>query len=271
MPSSVVDLLPPEYQHLWGAAAALLALTGLLLWATGVKTGRILAALFFGIAGAALGAWLGIAALVLSPYTGGITGLAVGLILGALAYRFLLPIALALAVTGIYLRWQAPLTAAPPQSAPATVQAADLEITLHSSTTPATTNPRHTPALADAAHFLQHQWNILPPKTQTRTALLLLTTLVAGFLFCLLMFRRTAILITSFLGSLALFLGLRAILLLYARPYAHYIPANSLYRYAILAGLTLIGAFIQWRSFRRYTPPPRKPAPQPAPPPVPAK
>ncbi|HVS71969.1 MAG TPA: hypothetical protein VHQ47_12000 [Phycisphaerae bacterium] len=270
MPSSILDLLPPEYQHLWGAAAALLALLGLLLWATGVKIGRLLSALFFGLAGAALGAWLGIAALDLSPYTGGITGLAVGLILGALAYRFLLPIALALAVTGIYLRWQAPLALPQSQSAPATVQAADLEITLHSSTSPAATSPRRTPALADAATFLRHQWNALPPKTQTRTTLLLLATLVAGLVFSLLMFRRAAVVITAFLGSLALFLGLRAILLLYARPYAHYIPANPLYRYAILAGLTLLGIFIQWRFFREYTPPPRKPASSP-PAPSPAK
>jgi hypothetical protein len=269
MPGLFVDLLPPEYQHLWGAFAGGFALLGLLLWAAGVKVGRILSALTLGAAGAAAGAWVSVAATDFSPYTGGIAGLAVGVLLGALAYRLILPLVLTLAVSGLYLRWHVTVDSAGSQPSPATVQASDLEINIHSTTTPATTQatqPTALPiALSDLSRSMHRQWDTLPPKTQTQLMVLSMATFVAGFLFCLLMFRRTAMVITAFLGSLILFLGIHALLEVYARPVAAYFPAAPLPRYGILAVVTLLGVLIQHRFFTPYTPPPR-PAKDPAPP-----
>jgi hypothetical protein len=273
MPGLFVDLLPPEYQHLWGAIAAGLALVGLLLWAAGVKVGRVLSALTMGAAGGAVGAWVSIAATDFSPWTGGITGLAVGLLLGALAYRLLLPLALTLAVTTLYLRWHVTLDAAASQPVPATVEAADLQISIHSSTTPASepaSRPATLPtALFDLSHAVHRQWNTLPGPTQTRLSILALATFVAGLLFSLLMFRRTAMVITAILGSLILFLGIHSVLNVYARTAAAFIPDNPLVRYAIIGGLTVVGVLIQHRYFTPYTPPPRPPK-EPAPTPPPA-
>jgi hypothetical protein len=269
MPGLFVDLLPPEYQHLWGAFAGGVALLGLLLWAAGVKVGRILSSLALGAAGAAAGAWVSVAATDFSPYTGGIAGLAVGVLLGALAYRLILALALTLAISGLYLRWHVTVDAAASQSAPATVQASDLEINIHSTTTPAATQatqPTALPAaLTDISRSFHRQWDTLPPKVQTRLMVLSAATFVAGFLFCLLMFRRTVMVITAFLGSLILLLGIHAVLQVYARSAAAYFPAAPLARYGILGVLTLIGVLIQRRFFTPYTPPPR-PAKEPAPP-----
>jgi hypothetical protein len=71
--------------------------------------------------------------------------------------------------------------------------------------------------------------------------------------------------ITAFLGSLILLLGIHAVLQVYARSAAAYLPAAPLARYGILGVLTLIGVLIQRRFFTPYTPPPR-PAKEPAPP-----
>ena len=57
-----VDLLPPEYQRWWSAGAAGVGLLGLLLWAVGIKTGRVISALVMGTVGAGAGAWVALAA-----------------------------------------------------------------------------------------------------------------------------------------------------------------------------------------------------------------
>jgi hypothetical protein len=189
--------------------------------------------------------------------------LAVGLLLGALAYRLLLPVALALAVTGTYLRWQAPLADTTTHPAAATVEAADLKIDLHSSTAPASAPTSQPGAASELLHAAEREWGSLPPSTQHHTALLALATLVAGLVFCLLMFRRATMVMTAMLGSLAIFLGLHGVLQVYARPYAGMVPASPWVRYGILAGMTVVGVLIQWRFFREYVPPARKPEPAP--------
>ena len=126
MPGSFIDMLPPEAQSLLGGIALLVTLIGLIVWATGVKIARFSVAILLGAAVAAIGSWLLPRFIGVAPITGALVGFAVGALSGAVGFRLLQGLTLALclgvAVGGTYYRWHiVPALAAPETTATAPI------------------------------------------------------------------------------------------------------------------------------------------------------
>ncbi len=277
MTGSFIDILPPEAQQVLGGISVLVIASGIVVWAAGVKIARFSVAILLGLAVAALGAWLMPRFVDVTIITGGILGFVIGALTGAMAFRLLqgliLALCLGVAVGGIYYRWHVTteMVASPTT---AQVPASDLLIPtdrLAASTPPATprTSAAHTtpgaPATApakaethslanDASLFarsvLEH-WNAIPPVHQKR---LLIGSIGAAAIALLIAFgfpRVTTWVVSALIGALMILAGAHALVHVYAPQYESSLPLTTRMRYLTLAILMLIGMGIQYRFLRR--------------------
>src|SRR3974390_1699147 len=110
MMGSWIDMLPPEVQTSYGITAGAFAVIGLLCWGAGIKIARPGAALMVAGFAALLAAWGLPTVTGISPMTAAIIGFGVGLLTGALTFRFLQGVLLAVFVgavaCGAYYRYQ---------------------------------------------------------------------------------------------------------------------------------------------------------------------
>ena len=108
--NSLLQMLPPELQSTPALVAGFLALLGLILCTAGIKVARPLAAALVGGALAMLAATIMPASMSIDPWTSAIIGLALGLLIGALAFRMMQGVVLALGLSvlaaGAFYEWQ---------------------------------------------------------------------------------------------------------------------------------------------------------------------
>ena len=106
----LLQMLPPELQSTPALVAGFLALLGLILCTAGIKVARSLAAALVGGALAMLAATIMPASMSIDPWTSAIIGLALGLLIGALAFRMMQGVVLALGLSvlaaGAFYEWQ---------------------------------------------------------------------------------------------------------------------------------------------------------------------
>jgi hypothetical protein len=288
MTGSFLDILPPEAQQVLGGISVLVIASGVVVWAAGVKIARFSVAMLLGVAIAVLGAWLLPKFMGITIATGGILGFVIGAMAGALGFRVLqgliLAVCLGLAVGGIYYRWHiAPELAAPPTGqAAAEVPASDLLIRTDrlgagGSTTAPTKTGHAVVSVSDGiaavnngieavGHSLLDRWSAIPAVHQKR---LLIVSISAAGIALLIAFgfpRPTTWVISALLGSLMILSGINALLHVYAPQYEGYLPVSMRSRYLTLAIVMLIGMGIQYRFFprkkaRAKAAPPADPAP----------
>ncbi len=88
-------MLPPEAQSLLGGIAFLVAIVGLIVWAAGVKIARFSVAILLGAAGGTACAWLLPLVFGIAAVTGGLVGFVAGALAGAVGFRILQGVTLA--------------------------------------------------------------------------------------------------------------------------------------------------------------------------------
>jgi hypothetical protein len=281
---SLLDILPPEAQAILGIAALVLTALGILVWAAGIKVARGLVAALVGLVVAALAAWTLPNLLDIAVVSAGLVGFAIGALAGAVCFRLLqgltLAICLGLAVGLTYYHLHvehlvlSPTVAHVADQAP--VKAADLLIKgpLAGSTArtaaPTTTSAHATSdATADARIFaskLLDRWNAISSTDQRR---LLAAAIGSAAIALLLAFgfpRPTTLVISAFLGTLMLLAGLEAAFHLYLPKLEFVLPRAATTRYALIALLTAIGLLLQYHFFwPRKKPQPAKQPSSPAP------
>jgi hypothetical protein len=87
MANPIAQFIPQGHQHLVGLAAVLACATGGVLWLTGVRTARPLAAVALGVAGGIAGG-LHAGAAQMSPLAGTVSGAITGVAVALLVFRF---------------------------------------------------------------------------------------------------------------------------------------------------------------------------------------
>jgi hypothetical protein len=287
MPGSFIDILPPEAQSLLGGIALIVALVGLIVWAAGVKIARFSVAVLLGAAAAAIGTWLLPKFLGVAPITGALVGFAGGAITGAIGFRLLqgltLALCLGLAVGGMYYRWHIlPTLAITPPTALTTATAPIGDDLIHldalpavlpgTSTLPATRSAHLSP-LVSLVQSAIDRWSAIPPLHQKRLLIVSIGSAAIALLIAFGFARRTTWFTSALLGALLLMAGINALVYVYAPQYETQLPAQAKYRYLVLTILTLLGMGVQRRFFWPGKLPgrskPAKPIAKPAAPAVP--
>jgi hypothetical protein len=260
MPGSFIDMLPPEAQSLLGGIALLVALVGLIVWAAGVKIARFSVAILLGVAVGAVGSWLLPKFIGVAPITGALVGFALGAVSGAVGFRLLqgltLALCLGLAVGGMYYRWHIlPALATPTITTTAPI--GDELIRLDAlppvlpgtASAPATRGTAHRSPLIALVQNIADRWATIPAVHQKR---LLIVSIGAASIALLIAFgfaRRTTWFTTALLGALLLMAGVNALLHVYGPQYEGQLPTQARYSYLTLGILTLVGMGIQRRFF----------------------
>jgi hypothetical protein len=233
--------LPPELRALPVLLAGFLALLGLVLWSAGVKAARPLAAGTLGAALAALAAWLLPTFTGLGQLPSSLIGLAVGLIIGATAFRALQGILLAsclgLAAAGAFYHWQ--IAHQPPQ-----------KNQLHAIALPALPPlPQAPSALPEfARQTLQtgtDQWQTIPSSLRQCMIVIAAAVAILALAITWILPRYTTWLTTAAGGAALVLLGGLALLRLYGPQYEQLIPGAPQTRMVALALFVLAGMLVQ--------------------------
>ncbi|MCL2647997.1 MAG: hypothetical protein FWD61_13465, partial [Phycisphaerales bacterium] len=188
---SLLDILPPEAQHLLGAISLATSLVGLILWTSGIKIARFSVALLLGLLGAAVGFSLIPQYLSLTPISVALIGFAAGVFGGVLAFKmlqgFVLALCIGVAAAGIFYHWhttvsQPTVQAVPPATTlPLTIKGFEIPTDLLSHSFPATAPAALAPLVTAHDKFLVH-WHALPPNEQWSLLIISLSAAIATFL-----------------------------------------------------------------------------------------
>jgi hypothetical protein len=265
MPGSIIELLSPEAQSFYGAAAAGIGVVGLFVWGAGIKLARPAVAVLVGVGAAALAIWGLPGPTGLAPVTAGIIGFVVGVLAGAVSFRgvqaILLAACLAVLVGGIYYR----STLAPTLPAlakahregggtVATLPARDMLIATERLGAGSDTAGRvDGTAMIETARglgtqvqkALLRQWELLTPGQQQRLGILASLAALAGLLVALFFPRHTTWICTGALGTLMIAGAGFALLQVYGRQFLGLLPTRPMPILAILAGILFTGLIVQ--------------------------
>ena len=245
--------LPPELRALPVLAAGFLALLGLLLWSAGIKAARPLAAATLGAASAAIAVWLLPGLTGLGELPSGLIGLAAGLLIGALAFRVLqgvlLAICLGVAAGAAFYQWQVshqppqPHAAATAFAMPALPDTMTLPQFVHQTLQTATTH-----------------WLAVPSTLRQSMIVLALAVAILALGIAWVLPRYTTWLTTAAAGTALVLLGSLALLRFYGLQYERLIPASFETRILALAVFVLAGMLVQrlffWPGKQNGTPTP---------------
>jgi hypothetical protein len=250
------QVLPPELQSAPGLVAGFLTLLGLILCATGVKVARPLAAALTGgalatLAACALPGLLGMDALI-----AGIIGLAAGLVIGALAFRLmqgvLLALCLGILAAGTFYQWQSQRQPSIAPHAPAILQLAP-------GTTTAKVFAALPPNMQTNLQTAYARWEAIPLTLRQSMVVVGIGIAILAAAIAWVMPRPTTWAMSATVGALLLLCGIYTLLNAYLPAYAEKIPPEPQVRLLILASVVAAGMLVQRLFFW-----PGKKKPQPA-------
>lgn len=261
MPGSIIELLSPEAQSFYGAAAAGIGVVGLFVWGAGIKLARPAVAILMGVGAAALAIWGLPGPTGLAPVTAGIVGFVIGVLAGAVSFRgvqaVLLAACLAVLVGGIYYR-STLVPTLPVQGAArgATLPAKEMLIaterlgggrgTEAASRVDGTTVIETARGLGiEVRHALVRQWERLTPGQQQRLGILAALGALAGLLIALFFPRHTTWICTAALGTVVIAGAGFALLQVYGRQHLGLLPTRPMPILGILAGIMFTGLVVQ--------------------------
>jgi hypothetical protein len=243
--TSFWQILPPELQSTPGLVAGFLTLLGLFLCTAGIKVARALAAALVGGALATLAAGMLPALMAVDPWTSAVIGLALGLLIGAMAFRLVQGVILALCLSvlaaGAFYQWQIthnpqPVTKAvvlhlAPESAAGKVYAA-LPVRMQT-----------TVQMGFA------RWEAIPLTLRQSMIVMGLGVAILAAFVAWIVPRPTTWLMSAAVGALMLLYGVFTLISAYLPDYARRIPAEPQTRLAILGAVVAGGMLIQWLYF----------------------
>ncbi len=234
MTGALTDILPPELQTVSVLLAGIVALLGLVLWSAGIKVARMMAAMLMGGIVACVGIWILPSAAGLAVATSGILGLAVGVMAGAVAFRFVQGAALALclgAVVGAgYYQWQISHSPPPIHS---TVAAQDLKIDLKRflPATPADAQAMMQgqgikPALTRGIAQVQAWWMAVPIMLRQGVLILGGGVAIVAMAIAWAIPRHTTWVFTAAVGTLLLLVGAQTVVHAYGPQFEGWVPGS---------------------------------------------
>lgn len=247
-------MLPPEMQIAPVIVAGVSALLGLILWSAGIKVARTLMALFLGTALAGVGIWLLPQALGLNVISSGIIGLAIGVLIGAMAFRILQGLMLAgclgVVACGAYYHVEGPKYY-PKGTLSAQVRLADLQVPLKR--LPATppdgkiklvaSGPRE--AMSHALQNASTQWQAIPSQLRLHMLAAGILAALLSLVVAWLMPRYITWMVTAVGGAGLLVCGAQLLLHLYVPQYRVWVPGSREAQWGLAAALVLGGMLMQ--------------------------
>jgi hypothetical protein len=239
--NSFLQMLPPELQSTPGLMAGFLALLGLMLCTAGIKVARPLAAAVVGAAMATLAATVLPALMTADPWMSAIFGLALGLLIGAMAFRMMQGVMLALCFSvlsaGAFYQWQ--MAHSPPVAAKAVV--------LHWAPDSAAGKvyaalPEHMQTLVQIEFA---RWEAIPLTLRESMIVIGLGVAILAAFIAWIVPRQTTWLMSAAVGAGMLIYGVFTLLSAYLPDYAGRIPAEPQVRLVILGVVVAAGMLVQ--------------------------
>jgi len=286
MTGSMFQLFSPEAQNFCGVAAGVVGVIGLFVWSAGIRLARPVTAVAFGVATAGVASWGLPQVTSLAPVSAAIIGFVVGVLFGAVTFRFLQAFfvagMLALIVGGVYYRTniypqRMNAYSKPAEVASATLPAKEMLIKterLQASPDAAKNGKLDAAVVADAARtaaenakrVAQHEWDSLGQAQRQRLAVLAALAVIAGIMIGLFFPKGTTWVATAATGTLVISGAALVLLQIYGTQYLNVVPTQPAVVLGILGGVTLIGMILQrtvfWPGAKNSKP---RPEPRPVP------
>lgn len=238
MVETIFKFLTPEQLQVIGVAAGLLLVIGVVLWLTGIRTARPMAAIAMTGAGFT-GAYFVAPALVnLAPLTCGLIGAAAGLLAGVLLFRILqaavLAAFVAVAAGGLYYIY-CPKVMPEDNLLNVAVFPADQQAT----------------RMSQFQGFLLAQYQKIPPAEQRNLLLVAGGAAFVALAIGLGLPRATTLLGTALVGAFAVLVALHVLAHQYLGGLGQIFPENRSAKLLAVGVLALIGVAVQYRFFAR--------------------
>jgi hypothetical protein len=230
----ITQAVPADAVHLIGIVAAMLALTGAVLWLTGVKTARVLAALVAASAAATIGYLRFGTAFGASPLVvalaAGISGFVLGLLFFRASQAAVLAAAIAIVAMGSYFY----INILPTQ--------------LHAPHAAILPNQPAAAAIADACTSL---WQTIPDPEKQKLLVLGIGAAALSFALAFAFPKLTTLLGTAAGGSALMLASAYLLLEIYGTSLLAHLPHDWHSRALIWAVFALVGVAVQWRVKRQ--------------------
>ena len=239
--NSFLQILPPELQGTPGLIAGFLALLGLILCTAGIKVARSMAAALVGAALATLAASALPALMAIDPWTSAVIGLALGLLIGALAFRMvqgaILALCLSVLASGAFFQWQVAHNPLPASRAAILHLAPD---------TPAgrvyATLPMHVQSSLQIGYA---HWQAIPLTLRESMIVIGVGVAILAAFIAWIMPRPTTWLMSAAVGAVLLLYGGLTLITAYLPDYAGRIPSEPQTRLVILGVVVAGGMLVQ--------------------------
>jgi hypothetical protein len=237
----VWQLLPPELQSAPGLLAGFLTLLGLILCATGVKVARPMAAALMGAAFATLAASVLPGLVQADPWIAALIGLVVGLVIGALAFRamqgMILALCMGVVAGGIFYQWQTPEQPVKPVH--------QMVVQFAPGTTAATVWAA-LPANVRANFQMGYaRWEAIPLSLRQSMIVVGLGAAILAAAIAWVAPRSTTWAVSATAGALMLLCGLYTLVNAYLPQYAQRMPTQPRVQLMLLGGVVLAGMVVQ--------------------------
>lgn len=246
--ASLIDHLSPEDQMKLAYAAWGALVLGLALWSCGVTFARAAVAMVLGAALMLLGLWLpSKLGWNVSPYIGGVIGVASGCLIGGWGFRWVqaatLAACLGLAVAGLYYQWHIHSPYIASLAVPASRSADTLLVQIKP--------PSVRPSAYGALESIGRKVASIPRIHLQRMAIAGLGSAIAAVLFAMGFPRATTTLITAVLGALGLMAAIYCLSHVYWPKLSDHLFYAPIQTYIMMAVLAAAGLAIQYRFFLR--------------------
>lgn len=267
MTGSLTDILPPELQTVSVLLSGVMALLGLVLWSAGVRVARIMLASFLGAVMACVAIWILPSAAGLAVATSGILGLVAGVLIGAIAFRAVQGIAMALvlgaAVGGAYYHWQVNHSPAPAMHAVARAQ--DLQVDLKrlpvspQAARELADQPHIKTALLQAINQAKKEWYSIPTILRQGVLILSIGVSIVALAIAWMIPRHTTWIFTAAIGTVLVIFGAQVLIHAYLPQYEAWLPGvlgSAGARWGAVGGFFIVGLLLQrfvfWPGRRKH-------------------
>jgi len=238
------NILPQELQSAPVLVTGFIALLGLILWTAGVKVAKPLAASLFGAALAAAAACYLPAMISIDPLLASFIGLALGLLIGIMAFRavqgLILAGCLAFLAAGTFYHWQ---VTSHPQAPSKTVTVLDPHSTLGRVVESLPANIQIT------AKVLIARWDAIPVSLRQSMIVIAAGVAILAIFVSWLLPKFTTWFMSAVGGTGLILWGGLALLAAYLPQYEHLVPQDAVTRIAMVLCMVGIGLAVQYFYF----------------------
>jgi hypothetical protein len=239
--SPILQILPPELQSAPALISGFLTLLGLVLCTAGIRVARPMAAALIGAAMATLAAFVLPPIAAIDPWIAAIIGLAAGLLLGAVAFRLvqslLLALCLSLLASSAFFQWQVNLHPLPAQK--------PVAMALAQNSAAAKVYAKLPANVQSSLQTVYSHWQSIPSTLRQSLLVIALGVAIFAMVVSWAAPRSTTWMMSATFGALFMLWGIFALLNGYFPSMARRIPPQPLPRIVILVSAIALGLLIQ--------------------------